>query len=452
MRECRLPKRLHQMRSMIRFHLAVVALLITPAWADDWPQWLGPQRDSVWREKGIVTDFPSAGLPVKWRTPVGLGYAGPAVADGKLFVMDYQSSQGTIENAPGTRITLTGQERVLCFDIATGRELWKHAYERAYGISYPSGPRCTPTVDGAKLYTLGAEGDLLCLETATGRVVWSKVLNTEYKTTTPNWGYTAHPLVLGDLLYCVVGGEGSVAVAFDKHTGREVWRALTASEPGYCPPTLMEHGGAKQLLIWHPQALNSLDPRTGKVYWSVPLAPSYGMSLTAPRKSGSHLFASGIGNASVLLKLDDAKPAAEVVWRGTPKTAVHCANSTPLIIDGTIYGADCQLGALMGVRLSDGERLWQTFEPTSGGERRASHGTAFLVRHEDRCFLMTETGDLVLAQLSPQGYQEQGRFHVLEPTNECFGRQVVWSHPAFANKCVFARNDKELVCVDLAAQ
>ncbi len=174
------------------------------------------------------------------------------------------------------------------------------------------------------------------------------------------------------------------------------------------------------------------------------------MSVTAPRQAGSYLYASGIGNAAVLLKLDDQKPAAEVVWRGNPKNAVYCSNSTPLIVDGTIYGADCQLGALMGVRLSDGERLWQTFEPTSGGDRRVSHGTAFLVRHEDRHFLFSETGDLILARLSRKRYEELGRFHVLEPTNECFGRAVVWSHPAFAEKCLFARNDKELVCVDLA--
>jgi outer membrane protein assembly factor BamB len=281
-------------------------------------------------------------------------------------------------------------------------------------------------------------------------VVWSKSLTKEYSTATPNWGFTAHPLVVEDLLYCIVGGDGSVAVAFNKHTGREAWRALSATEPGYCPPTLIEHGGVKQLLIWHPQSLNSLNPRTGAVYWSVPLAPSYGMSVTAPRKSGSHLFASGIGNAAALLKLDDRKPEAEVLWRGDPKTAIYSANSTPIIADGVIYGADCQLGALMAARLSDGERLWQTFQPTAGGERRVSHGTAFLVKHDDRYFLFSETGDLILTRLSAQGYEELNRFHVLEPTNECFGRRVVWSHPAFAQKCVFARNDQELVCVDLS--
>jgi hypothetical protein len=116
-----------------------------------------------------------------------------------------------------------------------------------------------------------------------------------------------------------------------------------------------------------------------------------------------------------------------------------------------IYGVDVQSGALVGASLEDGERLWQTIQPTTGGERRGRYGTAFLVRQGDHFFLFNEQGDLLLAKLSPQGYEELGRFRVLEATNNTFGRPVVWSHPAFAQKCLFARNDKELVCVDLAA-
>jgi hypothetical protein len=141
-----------------------------------------------------------------------------------------------------------------------------------------------------------------------------------------------------------------------------------------------------------------------------------------------------------------------VVWRGKAGNAVYCANSTPFLEEGMIYGCDVGTGALMGVRLQDGERLWQTFEPTIGGTRRGRYGTAFLVKHEDRFFLFSETGHLILARLSPQGYREISRFQLLEPTNAVFGRDVVWSHPAFADRSVFARNDKELVRVRLAAE
>lgn len=445
------------MKRTVRFFaviccLAVVVTSLSPVLADDWPQWLGPRRDSVWRESGIVERFPEEGLTVKWRAPVEMGYAGPAVADGKVYVTDYVHRSGKITNNAGGRDQLEGTERVLCFDAQSGERLWKHGYERSYNISFPRGPRCTPTVDSGKVYTLGAEGDLLCLDAGNGDLLWKKSLTEEYGVETPFWGFAAHPLVDGDLLYCLVGGEGSVAVAFDKNTGEEVWRALSAIGPGYCPPTMIEHAGTKQLLIWHPESLNSLNPRTGEVYWSLPLEPNYRMSIAPPRKSGEHLYVSGIGHVGALFKLDDDQPGAEVVWRGTTKTGVYSANGPSFLEDGMIYGSDCHLGALLGVRMKDGERLWQTFEPTTGGERKADHGTVFLVKHRDRFFLFSETGDLILAKLSPDGYEELDRFHVLEPTNEAMGRDVVWSHPAFAERCLFARNDEELVCVSLAAE
>ena len=438
------------MVQVFRFVLLIVLVVQGYGLADDWPQWLGPGRDSVWREKGVAEKFPADGLPVKWRTPIELGYAGPAVVGNKVFVTDYVKSGGEVVNKPGGRTKLSGVERVLCLTADTGRIIWKHEYDCPYNVSYAGGPRCVPAVDSGKVYTFGAEGHLLCLNAMTGDVVWSKELNKEYNTETPFWGYAAHPLVDGDVLYLVVGGEGSIAVALNKDTGEEIWRALSCDSSGYCPPTMIQHGGVKQLLIWHPDALNSLNPKTGDVYWTEPLKPAYRMSVTAPRLDGDPLFVSGIGTVGALFKLDTNKPAAERVWTGTAKTAVYNCNSTPLLIDGVIYGSDCQLGALVGAKIEDGERLWQTFEPTSGGDRRASHGTAFLVRHEDRVFLFSETGDLILAGLSEAGYEEISRFHVLDPTNECFGRDVVWSHPAFASRCVFARNDKEIVCVSLA--
>ena len=177
------------------------------------------------------------------------------------------------------------------------------------------------------------------------------------------------------------------------------------------------------------------------------------MSIAIPRKKDNLLFASGIGDVGAIIQLDDsAKPDAKIVWRGNPKNSVYAANVTPIIDGDVIYGCDCEQGALMAVRMSDGKRLWETREPTTRTERRARHGTAFLVKHEDRYFLFSETGDLILARLSPEGYEEISRQHILEPTNECFGRDVVWSHPAFADRAVFARNDKELVAVSLAAE
>jgi len=301
---------------------------------------------------------------------------------------------------------------------------------------------------------LGAAGRLTCLDAQTGMEIWHHELTQEYSTEAPLWGFSAHPLVNDGRVYGLVGGHGSIAVAWDLASGREVWRALDEPEPdpGYCPPTLIEHGGARQLLIWHPRSLNSLDPKTGETYWTIPIEPGYGMSITAPRKLEGLLYASAINDTSVLLRLNDSRPDAQVVWRGKTKQAVNCANSTPFLEGGLVYGSDCQIGAMIAAKLENGERLWQTFQPTTQGDRRASHGTAFLVKHEDRFFLFSELGDLILARLTSERYEELGRFHVLEPTNECFGRPVTWSHPAFAERCLFARNDEELVCVDLSAR
>lgn len=199
-------------------------------------------------------------------------------------------------------------------------------------------------------------------------------------------------------------------------------------------------------------SINSLNPTSGEVHWSIPLQPSYEMSITAPQLYGDLLYASAIGHVGALFKLDRSGHGAEVIWRGQTKMGVYSCNTTPIIEDGVIYGVDCMKGAMMAVHLKDGYRLWETFQPTTGGERRASHGTAFMVRHENGYFLFAETGDLILARLSPDKYHEISRFHVLEPTNECFGRSVVWSHPAFANRCLYVRNDQEIVCVNLAAR
>ncbi len=412
---------------------------------------MGPNRDSTWREQGIARSIPEGGLPVAWRREVGLGYAGPAVADGRVYLVDYVKESGDVSNNPGTRDKLTGNERTLCLDAKSGELVWERSVPRKYDLSYPTGPRCTPTVDGDRVYTLGAMGHLECLSTKDGSVLWSKSFTEDYSAKVPIWGFACHPLVHGDHLFCLVGGEGSVAVAFDKRTGKEVWRALSAREPGYCPPTMIEQGGREVLLIWHPSALNGLDPATGKVHWSVPLKPSYGMSITAPRKSGDLLYVSAIGNVAAAIELNDDGTKAKVLWEGTPRTGVFCSNSTPFVEEGVVYGCDVESSQLMAVKLSDGERLWKTYEAT-GAERGVRHGTVFYVKQGDRFWMFNDRGDLILARLTAEKYEELGRMHVLDPTNPVFGRKVVWSHPAFAEKAIFVRNDEELVRLDASAQ
>jgi hypothetical protein len=170
------------------------------------------------------------------------------------------------------------------------------------------------------------------------------------------------------------------------------------------------------------------------------------MSIAAPRRLGDNLFVGGQG-AAVMLKLDPDKPGVKEAWRGGKLFPV---NVTPFLEGGMIYGVD-QSGLLCGVRLDTGASAWETSEPVSG-ERPLPSGTAFLVKNGDRFFLFNERGELVIARLTPKGYEEVDRRKLLAPTNTAAGRDVVWSHPAFANKCVFARNDKEIICASLAAE
>ena len=436
--------------------LLAASLFASASSASDWPQWMGPNRDGVWPEAGVVKAFPAGGPKVVWRAPVQGGYSGPAVANGKVYVTDRVLAKGAADPKDpfDSKTTIPSTERVLCLDAKTGEKLWKHEYECPYQVSYPVGPRCTPTVADGKVYTLGTMGHLFCLDANSGKVIWEKNFPKDYSTKTPVWGFCGHPLVYKNLLICLVGGEGSVAVAFDKNTGKEVWKALSAKEPGYAPPTLIEAGGKTQVVIWHAQSINALNPDTGEKYWSVPLAPAYGMSIMAPRKSGDLLFAGGIGDAAVVLKLDADKPGAKEVWRGTKKNGVYPVNMTPFVEKDTIFAVD-QPGNLRAVKLGTGERLWQTYKPVIGkdedeGFAGAKSGTAFIVKNADRYFLFSETGDLVIAKLTAEKYEEVSRAHLLDPTSGAFGRKVLWMHPAFADKCVFARNDKEIVCWSLA--
>ena len=421
--------------------------------ADDWPQWMGPTRDGVYRESGIVDAIPEHGLPVKWRTPVHGGYAGPAVVGERIYLMDYQRTAGELIETPGDRPELSGIERVFSIDAKTGEEVWSHEYECHYEISFPAGPRVTPTVVDGLVFALGAEGDLTVLSADTGEVKWHVNIPQEFGVKTPVWGFAAHPLVIEDKVITMVGGDDHAVVAFDRENGKVLWHSLSSSDAGYCPPSLIQAGGVTQLLVWHPEAVASLNPTSGATYWSEPLQPQGGMSIARPQREGDLLFVGGFKNASLMLSLMTDRPAVDVVWESEVKMSLSPATMTPLIHNGIIFGCDNELGALLAVRASDGERLWQSYLPIRPSNvRRLRSGTCFVTRHEPsgRYLLFGEMGSLMIASMNAEGLRSHGQMQVLEPTQTGIKRKVVWSHPAYANKTAYIRNDNELVAVDLS--
>jgi outer membrane protein assembly factor BamB len=422
--------------------------------ADDWPQWLGPQREGVWRETGLVTRFPKGGPKELWRIPLGAGYAGPAVVDGKVYVMDREARKKDDKDK-----AIPGNERVLCLNAADGKLIWKHEYDCPYRVSYSSGPRCTPVVEKGRVYTLGTMGDLCCLDAANGKVIWSKNLVKEYKLkAVPVWGYAASLLLDGDLIYTLAGGKDSAVVALNKDTGKEVWKALTTEEVGYSPPMIYKAGGKRQLIIWLSESLNSLDPATGSVYWTIQYPTDLenlirpAVNITTVRRMGDMLFLSTFYHGPMAVKLDPDKPKAEVLWRGKSDNpekpdGLHILMAAPVLKDGHIYGI-CARGELRCLKADTGKEVWHTLEATGG--KKGDCATAFIIPQGDRFVIFNDRGDLILAEMSPKGYKEIDRAHLLDPIEAAYGRDVVWCHPAFANRCVFARNQKEMVCVSLA--
>ena len=428
-------------------YLVLLVLGTNYASGEDWPRWMGPTGDNRWVSPNALTKFPSGGPKVVWKAPVAGGYAGPAVVGNRLYMTDYVTND-QVRTDNFQRAEFTGNERVLCLDATTGKVVWKHEYPVTYSISYPAGPRCTPVVDGKFVYTLGAEGHLWCFDRETGKVVWSHTLKEKYNTKAALWGYASHPLIDGEKLICLVGGEGTHTIAFDKSNGSEIWRYGTATEQGYSPPVIIQSAGKRQLILLSPDWVASVDPQTGKEYWTEKYAANNGSIIMTPIHSGNYLYVAGYSKHSLMLELDSQKPGAKVLWRDAPKKGLSPVNVQPFLEGDMMYGFH-ETGEFVGVKIPGGERLWETPKPL--GSRPVGSGTAFLVKNDKLFYMFAETGELILGNIDAKGFAEIDRAKILEPTNSAFGRPVVWCPPAFANGRMYVRNDEQCVCVELTA-
>ncbi|HIG56883.1 MAG TPA: dehydrogenase [Candidatus Latescibacteria bacterium] len=417
-------------------------LTATGALADDWPQWRGPQGDGVWRETGIIDALPDSGLTARWRMPIASGYNSPTVAEGRVYVMD--------------RLTKPKQiERVHCFDAASGEALWSYEYARDYrDVGYTAGPRASVVIHEGLAYALGAMGDLHVFSAATGKIVWQRDLNAEYAIRMPVWGIAAAPVIYGESVIVHIGGEGACLVAFDHRTGEERWRALD-DQASYSTPIIIEQAGQQVLVVWTGEHVVGLDPVSGKVHWQHAFPPKQGIiSVASPVFAGSRLFLTNFFDGSLMLKLPPEQLSVTRTWyrvgASEQKTdGLHSIITTPLIIGEYIYGID-SYGEFRCLEAATGARVWedQTVVP------RARWGTAHLTPQSDKVWIFNERGDLLLTSLSPEGVTVHGRAHLIDPTRDQLNQRggVTWSHPAYANRHVFVRNDEELACFSLAAQ
>ena len=423
---------------MRRIFWIYVLLIQGSILATDWPQWRGPNRDGVWTERGILTSFPAVGPALKWKATVGHGFSSPIISGGMLYLSDLVVEKPVVH------------ERVLCFNARTGKEAWKAEHDAVppdwfFTPEQTRGPGSTPILHNGRVYSISMFFKLTCLDARTGTVVWRRDLGTDYQL--PPSSLDASPLVDGNRLIVSLGGKPSAGVvAFDLVTGREVWRALEEAAT-WSSPVILSAGGTRQLIVWMRQSIISLNPTNGAVYWREPTVSggSPGFSaVSTPVILGDRLLISGL-----MFQLDATRPAARILWPDTPSGTrrILSDTSTPLFRDESVYSPRSG-GLFVCLDATTGQERWQTNNVTEQRKGASVH----LTPNGASLFLFTDQGDLVQARLSPAGYTELGRTHLIDPTSPLFENKFTWAAPAFANRNIYVRNDHELRCYSLAAR
>lgn len=438
---------------MSRVALVFVAVvgLVGPGGADDWPRWRGPRGDGTWNAPKLPETWPSGGLKVVWRQPVGGGYAGVTVGDGRVYTLDLEAP---IVPQPKRKADgkPDGVERVLCFDAATGKPLWSHKYPVKYGDleGYSNGPRSSPTFHDGRVYTLGAVGHLFCFDAKSGAILWQHDTVKSFKANVPTWGFAGSPVVEGQNVIVHLGAaDGGCVIAFDRLNGKERWRALD-DPAGYCTPAVFDAPAGRLLVQWTPRHIHGLDPATGKALWKVPYEVTYGVSIASPMYADGVVFVTGYWHGSKAIRLGPKQTDHELIW--TDARNLHGLMAQPLYRHGHGYSIDKNLG-LTCFELKTGNKLWDD-ENTLTPKARNPHASIVWLNDGDRALALNSNGELILCRLSPKGYTEQSRTKVL--------KGQVWGHPAFADRFLYAKSDGgeawrkagqcELVCVELVGQ
>lgn len=423
--------------------------------AEDWTQWAGNDRQCNWNETGIVRKFPTDGLKPTWTVPIGSGYSGPVVSKNRVYVTDYRPKKATE--------LLEAVERVICLDESSGAILWTHQWETHYRRqmhSYATGPRSTPLVINGRLYTLGATGMMHCFKAESGEVLWEYDALEEFGAEVPTFGVSCAPIAWKDTVIFVCGGRDGLLRALDQKTGEVRWKALPAEyEMPYSSPVILSIAGTAQLIQWDQQQISSLNPDNGQVRWQVPFNARSNMALARPVLIGDRLLVSGFYDGSMLARV--SADEAEVLWtnggsgeRSHQTLSLHAVITTPIAAGEHFYGT-CSYGELRGLRLVDGNRVWEQKDVT----RQGRWGSMFWVKNVDRYFINNDLGELLIVQFSPQGAKIIDRTQLIKPDTHCgYGPRrfadamVNWVQPAYANRHVIIRNDSEIRRVSLAAK
>ncbi len=398
--------------------MIVAAAAGTHVAAQDWPQFLGPGRDGRYAGPPLAEGWPGGGPTRLWSRPVGAGFAGPVVVGDRVVLFHRVGRREVVE----------------ALDADTGDTVWRYDYPTSYrdDFGFDEGPRSVPVVHGGRVYTFGAQGQLHAVDLETGAGVWQVDTHARYGVRKGFFGAAGSPLVEDRRVIANVGGRRGGIVAFDAATGDELWTATT-HEASYSSPAAGTFGGRRLALVFTRTGLVGLDPATGGVRFELRWRSRLGASVNAatPLVVGDRVFISAsYGTGAALLRVDGGTLAEE--WSGDDSMTNHYA--TAVIHDGVLYGYHGRQEyspSLRAVDLRSGAVRWS--------EDRFGAGTVTLAG--DRLVVMRESGELMLAEATPEALRPLARARILPG--------VVRAYPALADGRLYARNTDTLVAVDL---
>jgi outer membrane protein assembly factor BamB len=410
----------------MRLSTTLFAILFVgaPAWAGDWPQWLGPNRDGNSIETiGVWKDAPK----IVWRKPVGEGHSSPIVADGKVFLLH--------------RVPNKNAEQLTVWNARTGEPLSTIQYDRPqYSNPFGAGPRATPIYHGGAVYSIGVTGLLLKATVAADgqmKQVFLIDILKEFQAKNLFFGVSASLLIDNGNLLLMTGGKGAGVVSLSCRDGSVNWK-VSDDGASYASPIVVGEGSNRNAVFLTQKGLSGLAPKDGKVIWNYPFKDALSESSTTPVQIGQHLLASSVTLGSVLLKFTtkDNSPSVEKVWHNKE---LNCYFSTPAIVGDHVYmvtaGGNFAQPKLMlrCVEIATGNTLWS--KPDVG-----RFHAALLRTGNNRLLMLDDRGKLTLIQPEPKEYRELATAKVCGQT---------WAHPALADGLLYLRDDKEILCIEM---
>lgn len=388
----------------------------------EWPQFLGPQRNGLSSETGLIEQWPDSGPKEAWRVAGGVGMSGLAISRGRVLTM----------------VQREGQQLLVALNALTGELIWTTPIADAYRNPMGDGPRATPTISGERVFVFSGEGLLVALNFKDGSKLWSHDPLTDLSGKEAEYGMASSPLVVGDQVIVTAGTANGTLVAYDTKTGKQVWKA--GQDPaGYSSPTLLDLGGRSQIVSYTGRSAFGVAPKTGEVLWRYPFETNYDCNIATPLSIEGQLFLSaGENHGSILLDLKPKGNKFELteVWQSLgPKSVLRSEWQTPLLLDGFLYGMDNVGGAgpvthLTCVNATTGERAWQVLR----------FGKGNLIAADGKIFMTTMAGELIVAKATSKKYDELGRATIMETTRQA---------PALSNGRLYLRDGREIICLDV---